>query len=175
MTKLCGELKALAPPTGGSLHVHTTEYSDGTSRSSFYRRRMVFPLIQIGDTMLEKLFVANDRLGSEVAGTFQPGERVCMYYFGHLLTKKCIIGMRSESGHEAVLENKGYFGAFLWYGVFSPFIVGIAGAIVGMLVGMIGGQKGTAMGLLFGFLYGVGISWYSGYRFSRAWKEMKAG
>jgi len=44
-----------------------------------------------------------------------------------------------------------------------------------MLVGMLGGQKGTAMGLLFGVLYGIGMSWYSGYRFTRAWKEMKAG
>jgi hypothetical protein len=31
------------------------------------------------------------------------------------------------------------------------------------------------MGLLFGVLYGIGISWYSGYRFTKAWKEMKAG
>jgi hypothetical protein len=98
-----------------------------------------------------------------------------MYYFGHLLTKKVIIGMRAESGPAAILEDKGYFGALLWYGVFSPIIVGLAGALVGMLVGMLGGKEGTALGLLFGILYGVGMSWYSGYRFTRAWKEMKAG
>jgi hypothetical protein len=175
MPKLCGELKAMAPPTGGSVSVHTTTYTDGTSTSSMVKHRMVFPLIQIGDTTLEKLFVANDRVGSEVWSTFQIGERVCLYYFGHLLTRKCIIGMRSEVGHAVVLENKGYFGALVWYGVFSPIIVGIAGAIVGMLIGMLGGKQGTAMGLLFGVLYGVGISWYSGWRFTRAWKEMKAG
>jgi len=175
MPKLCGELKAMAPPTGGGISVHTTEYSDGTSTSRMYKHRMVFPLIQIGDTTLEKLFVANDSLGADVWGTFHPGERVCLYYFGHLLTKKCIIGMRSESGQQAIPENKTYFGALLWYGVFSPIIVGIAGAVVGMLVGSLGGKQGTAMGLLFGVLYGIGISWYSGWRFTRAWKELKAG
>src|SRR5215467_2133875 len=141
MTKLCGELKTLAAPTGGGVSVHTTEYTDGTIRQSRIKHRMVFPRIQIGDTLLEKLFVANDTLGAELATSFQIGERVCMYYFGHLLTKKCIIGMRAESGHQAVMENKGYFGALLWYGLFSPIIVGIAGAVVGMLVGMLGGQK----------------------------------
>jgi hypothetical protein len=175
MTKLCGELKALQSPTGGGISVHTTEYSDGTARVSRLKHRMSFPFIQIGDTTLNKVLVASDGLGVQIATSFQLGERVCMFYFGHLLTRKCIIGVRSESGHEAIMENRGYFSALLWYGLFSPFVVGIAGAIVGMLVGMLGGQKGTAMGLLFGVLYGIGISWYSGYRFTRAWKEMKAG
>jgi hypothetical protein len=83
--------------------------------------------------------------------------------------------MRSESGRQAIMESKGYFGALLWYGVFSPFIVGIAGILIGMIVGMIGGKTGTAMGALIGCLYGVGMSWFSAFRFTRAWKEMKAG
>jgi hypothetical protein len=72
------------------------------------------------------------------------------------------------------MPGKGLFGGLLWYGVFSPIIVGIAGAIVGGMVGMVGGQRGTAMGVLLGGLYGVGISWYSAYRFYTAYKEMQA-
>src|SRR5262249_39804949 len=138
MPKLCGELKAMLQPTGGGGSVHTTTYTDGTSTSSMGKHRMVFPLIQIGDKMLGKLLVANDTVGAGIWGTFQVGERVCLYYFGHLLTKKCIIGMRSESGQEVIMENKGWFGALLWYGLFSPIIVAIAGAVVGGLVGMLG-------------------------------------
>ena len=40
---------------------------------------------------------------------------------------------------------------------------------------MVGGKHGTAFGLLLGVLYAVGISWFSGFRFYKAYQEMRAG
>jgi hypothetical protein len=135
---------------------------------------MVFPLIQVDGTTLKRSLVANDTLGGEIANNISPGDRVCFFVFGHLLRKKCIIGVKTHSGQWYRMPGKGLFGGLLWYGVFSPIIIGIAGAIVGGMVGMVGGQRGTAMGVLLGGLYGVGISWYSAYRFYTAYKEMQA-
>lgn len=172
--KICGEVKVMEKPEGGGFYVTETEYTDGTTRQSWYKSRMVFPLIEIDGTTLKRSFVANDTLGHEIASHVRPGDRVCFFVFGHLLRKKCIIGVKKESGEWFRMPGKGLFGGLLWYGVFSPIIVSIVAAIVGMLVGMLGGRQGTAYGLLFGVLYGIGISWYSGYRFFKAYREMQA-
>jgi hypothetical protein len=172
--KICGEVKLLEKPEGGGFYVSETRYTDGTSDRRWYKSRMVFPRIEVGGTTLKRAFVANDTLGGEIAENIGPGDRVCFFVFGHLLRKKCIIGVKTESGHWYRMPGKGLFGGLLWYGVFSPFFVALVGGIVGMMVGMVGGQKGVAMGLLLGVLYGVGISWLSAYRFVKAYREMQA-
>jgi hypothetical protein len=50
----------------------------------------------------------------------------------------------------------------------------LAGAFIGGLLGSIGGRQGSVFGLLCGVLYGVGISWFSAYRFRKAFQEVKA-
>src|SRR5215467_7322886 len=143
MSKLCGEVKIIERPVGGGMHHTTTEYqySDGSSetKQNWYKSRMYFPTIQIGDA--------------------PAGDKVCMFTYGHLLRKQCIIGVKSDKGTFAV-PGRGLASGLFWYGVFSPIVVGIPAAIIGMIVGMLGGQAGTAMGLMFGILYAVGISWF---------------
>ena len=184
MPTMCGEFKAAQSPTGGGMHVTETEvrtyYTDGTSdqrtERNWYKSRMVFPLIRIGEKSLEKAFVASDGLGHQIGnylGNLDQNVRVCLYYYGHLLTKEVIIGLTSETGENFVMPTKGFISGLFWYAVFSPIIVSIPAAFIGMLVGSVGGRRGTAMGLLFGVLYAVGISWYSGLRLYRAYGEMK--
>jgi hypothetical protein len=72
------------------------------------------------------------------------------------------------------MPSKGYYTGLFWYLVFSPMFVGLAGAFIGGLVGSIGGRQGSVFGLLCGVLYGVGISWFSAYRFRKAFQEVKA-
>jgi len=185
MPKMCGELKAFVQPTGGGVHVTETVtrefYTDGTTQDktsrNWYKSRMVFPLIHIGDAALEKAFVSGDPLGVPLAqylSELPQGERICLYYFGHLLRKKVIIGVKSEKGESLTMPTKGFVSGLFWYAIFSPIIVAIPAAFVGMLVGSLGGRRGTALGLLLGVLYAVGISWYSGYRLFGAYREMQA-
>lgn len=174
MPKICGELKQLANPYGGGFVHSTTHYTDGTSRTSSFKRRMVFPLIRIGDQALEGLWVASDQLGDEIANGVSVGQKVCLFTYGHHLRKKVIIGVRTEDGTWFRMPGKGLFAGLLFYTVFSPLIVLIPAVVVGMLVGMIGGRGGAALGLLLGVLYAVGISWYTAYRFYTAYREMAA-
>lgn len=174
MTRICGTLQVMEPPRGGGFIRTTTEYTDGTTETSSTKNRMVFPLIHIGDVTLKNSLVANDQLGSEVATNANVGEHVCLFVYGHLLRRKGIIGLQCADGRLYSMPSKGYYTGLFWYLVFSPFFVGLAGAFIGMLVGSIGGKKGTAFGLLCGVLYGVGISWFSAYRFHKAFQEVKA-
>src|SRR5882672_3417584 len=103
MTKICGEVTALSGPIGGGVHTHDTKYvyldgSPSTVKRNWYKSRMEFPEIRIGDTQLNKVFVANDQLGHDIAGNIKPGDRVCLFIYGHLLRKKVIIGVKSEKG-----------------------------------------------------------------------------
>src|SRR5262249_24965140 len=178
MAKLCGEVKIIEKPVGGGMHHTTTEYqySDGSTetKQNWYKSRMFFPTIQIGTgPALNKVLVANDQLGHDIADNVRPGDNVCMFTYGHLLRKQCIIGVKSDKGTFA-MPGRGFASGLFWYAVFSPIVVGIPAAIIGMIVGMLGGQQGTAMGLMFGVLYAIGISWYSAYRFYTAYKEMQA-
>lgn len=173
-----GDVKILSRPVGGGVHVTNTKYTytDGTSevKQSWFKNRMVFPTIQIGDApAFNKVFVASDQLGNEIAENLNLGDRVRLFTYGHLLRKQVIMGVKVEGGGQYVMPAGGYASGLLWYAVFSPIVVGIPAVIIGMLVGMLGGKKGSAMGLLFGVLYAIGISWYSGYRFHKTYREMR--
>jgi hypothetical protein len=135
---------------------------------------MVFPLIHVGDTTLKNSLVASDTLGHEIAENIASGQHACFFVYGHLLRKKCIIGVKTESGTWYRMPGRGLFSGLFWYAVFSPMIVGLAGGFIGALVGSLGGRQGTAFGLLVGVLYGVGISWYSAFRFYKTYQEMSA-
>jgi hypothetical protein len=179
MTKICGEVKSLSGPIGGGMRAYDTKYvyTDGSAPStvkrSWYKSRMVFPSIQVGDAQLDKVFVANDQLGHDIAKNINLGDRACFFTYGHLLRKQVIIGVKSAKGPSFLMPASGFVSGLLWYAVFSPIVVGIPAAIIGMIVGMLGGKAGTAYGLLFGVLYAVGISWFSGFRFFKAYREMR--
>jgi hypothetical protein len=179
MTQICGEVLTLAPPTGGGVHEQRTKYvyADGSPsqvKSSWYKSRMEFPSMRVGGTVLDGAYVANDQLGHDIAGNINLGDRVCIFLYGHLLRKKVIIGVTSEKGPSFLMPASGFASGLFWYAVISPIVVAIPAVIIGMILGMLGGQKGTAMGLLFGILYAVGISWFSGFRFYKAYGEMRA-
>ena len=135
---------------------------------------MAFPVVQVGDTRPENVFVANDQLGHEIGKNIHAGDRVCLFVYGHLLRKKVIIGVKSDKGPSFLLPARGLMSGMFGYAVVSPIVVAIPAVIIGMIVGMLGGQRGTAMGLMFGFLYAMGVSWFSGYRFYQAYQEMRA-
>jgi hypothetical protein len=179
MTKICGEVRALSGPIGGGVHVQDTKYiyADGSpseTKRNWYKSRMMFPSIQVGDTHLDKVLVANDQLGHEIAGNIKVGDRACFFTYGHLLRKQVIIGVKPDHGPSFLMPASGFASGLLWYAAFSPIVVGIPAVIIGMLVGMLAGKAGTAYGLLFGILYAVGMSWFSGYRFFKAYKEMRS-
>jgi hypothetical protein len=179
MPKICGEVRVLQPPTGGGVHTNETIYrnvSTGEERTerTGYKSRMVFPLIQIGDSTLKRSLVANDDLGHEIADKIVPGQRACFFVYGHLLRRKCIIGVKTESGEWYRMPQRGFVSGLFWYAVFSPIIVGLAGGFVGALVGGLGGRQGSVFGLFVGVIYGLGISWYSGVRFYKTYQEMSA-
>ena len=154
MAKVCGELHARSPWRAE-------------------KARAIFSEIVIGNERLKNIWVANQTLADEITTGAQVGERVCLYYFGHMLTKKIIIGLKPESGPLIAMEKKGLFGGFLWYFVFGSIIYSLGGMIVGGMVGMVGGQQGTALGVLLGIVYGVGGCWYTYYRMYTSYQEMQ--
>jgi hypothetical protein len=176
MPTMCGELKEFESPVGGGVTTRDVRYMEGgreVQRRTFWtKHRMVFPRIRIGEQTLEKAFVASDGLGQEIARGARIGEQVCLTVYGHLLTRKVIIGLRSESGASFVMPASGLTSGLFWYGVFSPLVLLIPAVAVGMIVGMLGGKQGTALGLLLGVLYAVGMSWFSGYRLLVAYREL---
>jgi hypothetical protein len=135
---------------------------------------MVFPTIQVGDTHLNNVFVANDQLGHDIAQNIKPGDKISLFTYGHLLRKQVIIGVKSENGRSFMMPARGLASGLLWYAVFSPIVVGIPAVFIGMIVGMLGGKRGTALGLLAGALYAVGMSWFSGFRFFNAYQQMRS-
>jgi hypothetical protein len=180
VAKICGEVTAISDPVGGGVHTTQTRYvyADGSPdeiKTNWYKSRMFFPLIQVGDSQLKKVLVANDQLGHDIASNIQQGDRVCLYTYGHLLRKQVIIGVKAEKGTSLLMPARGLVSGLFWYAVFSPIIVGIPAVIIGMILGMVGGKQGTAFGLMLGVLYAVGISWFSGFRFYKAYQEMRAG
>src|SRR5262249_27535161 len=84
MTMISGEVRALAPPIGGGVHVNRTRYvyADGSPsevKSNWYKSRMVFPSLRVGDVSLDGSYVANDQLGHEIADNIHLGDRVRMF------------------------------------------------------------------------------------------------
>jgi len=157
MPKVCGELKELKGPRqeGG---------------------RSIFPIVRVGNAEYSKLIAANSTLADELASNVSVGEEVCLFVYGHLSHRKGLIGfVKPGTGRLIAMPGKALFAGLFWYVVISPVLVGIAGALVGGVVGMIGGQRGTALGVLLGIMYGVGISWFTAYRFYTAYQEMRAG
>ncbi|HUM13361.1 MAG TPA: hypothetical protein VLT82_20605 [Myxococcaceae bacterium] len=178
MPTLCGELKEFESPVGGGVSSRDVRYVDQSTGAEVGRRtfwtkhRMVFPRIRVGDQTLQKVFVASDGLGREIAQGARLGDQVCLTVYGHLLTRKVIIGLRSRSGASFVMPPRGLTSGLFWYAVFSPLVLLIPAVAVGMTVGMLGGKQGTALGLLLGVLYAVGMSWFSGYRLFVAYREL---
>ena len=113
MPTMCGELKELESPVGGGVSTQDVRYVDRSTGTEVKRRtlwtkhRMVFPRIRIGDQTLEKVFVASDGLGREIAPGARLGDQVCLTVYGHLLTRKVIIGLRSRSGSSFVMPQSG--------------------------------------------------------------------
>src|SRR5215470_11170381 len=174
MPTICGELRELERPTGGGVSTQDVRYVDrdtGTEvkrQTLWTKHRMVFPRIRIGDQTLEKVFVASDGLGREIAQGARLGDQICLTVYGHLLTRKVIIGLRSRSGASFVMPPSGLTSGLFWYAVFSPLVL----LIPAVAIGMLGGQRGTVYGLMLGVLYAVGMSWYSGYRLLVAYREL---
>jgi len=140
------------------------------------KARAIFDNIQIDGVVHKGMWVANQTLADEIweatkAGLI--GERVCLYYFGHMLRKKIIIGLKPENGPLIPMARKGLFGGFLWYFVFGSIIYSLGGMLVGGMVGMIGGRQGTALGVLLGIVYGVGGCWFTYYRMFTSYQAMR--
>ena len=145
---------------------------NGVSNWRAEKARAIFDVIQIDGVIHKGMWVVNQTLADQIASGAQVGERVCLYYFGHMLTKKVIIGLKPENGPLIPMEKKALFGGFLWYFVFGSIIYSLGGMIVGGLVGQIGGQRGVAFGVLLGIAYGVGGCWYTYYRMFTSYNAM---
>ena len=156
MSKICGEM-GVAPA------------------SSTEGGRTIYRRFRVGDTEFAKLIAANVHLARDIDANVAMGDRVCIWVYGHLSHRKSMIGLRKEGGGFYRMPGNGLFMGLIWYGVVSPVFVSIAGMLVGGLVGMVGGQRGTALGVMLGLFYGVGISWFTAYRFYTAYREMQAG
>ena len=168
-----GTVKQIQPPTGGFKTVKW-RYLDGTLVDSSTRSKMVFPIVQVGDTVLRRPIVAIDAIGYAIRDNVSVGDTVSLYYFQHLLRKQVLIGFRSEtSGARFSLPKSGVFGALLWYGVYSAMGTGLLGAIVGIVVGIVLSPVAGLIVVL-GILGGIGVSWYTFYRFLAAYREMRA-
>lgn len=167
-----GIIKQMGGSHGGGMHVTDYVRQDGTvSHSTWAKSRMVFPLIEVGDTVLKKSYVAIDAVGHAIREHLHVGDEAAVYYFRHILRNHVIIGFRSATGVQYSMPNKGYFGALLWYGVFSAIGTTIAGTLLGAFIASMTGVSTFA---LLGLLGGVYLSWSAFFRFRTAYNAMRA-
>jgi hypothetical protein len=168
-----GIVKQLEASRGGGVHVTNYVNQDGShSHSTWAKSRMVFPTIEVGNTVLKKSYVAIDAVGDAINENVHVGDDVALYYFRHILWNHVIIGLRSQtSGFQFAMPKKGYFGALLWYGVFSAIGTTIAGALLGTFVASMTGFSTFA---LIGLLGGLYLSWSAFFRFRGAYNTMRA-
>jgi hypothetical protein len=110
-----GIIKQLGSSRGGGVHVTEYVHQDGSpSHSTWVKSRMLFPIIEVGTTVLKRSFVAIDAVGHAINENINIGDDMALYYFRHILWKNVIIGMRSQtSGFQFAMPKKGYFGALL--------------------------------------------------------------
>ena len=137
--------------------------------------RASFDSFIVGQTEFKKLIAANVPLADEIIENVRPGDRICIWVYGHLSHRKGLIGVKKEGGGFYCIPSKGFAAGMFWYLVISPAFVGLAGFFVGGLVGSLGGRNPSIVGALLGLAYGVGISWFTAYRFRSAYQEMKRG
>jgi hypothetical protein len=168
-----GIVKQLGSSRGGGFHVTEYVHQDGSpSHSTWAKSRMVFPIIEVGTTVLKKSFVAIDAVGHAINEHIHVGDDVALYYFRHILWNNVIIGMRSQtSGIQFSMPKKGYFGAMLWYGVFSAIGTTIAGTLLGAFLASMTGFSTFA---LVGLVGGLFLSWSAFFRFRSAYNLMRA-
>jgi hypothetical protein len=102
-----GIVKQLGSSRGGGVHVTEYVHQDGSpSHSTWVKSRIVFPIIEVGTTVLKGSFVAIDAVGHAINENINIGDDVALYYFRHILWNNVIIGMRSHaSGFHAMTED----------------------------------------------------------------------
>lgn len=157
MAKICGKLESM-------------------SNWRAEKARAIFDEIVIDGVPQKGMWVANQTLADEIYTAYKnspAGARACLYYFGHMLRKRIIIGLKPEGAPLVAMVRKGLVGGFVWYFVFGPIIYSLGGMLVGGLIGMIGGKGGSALGMLLGVLYGVGGCWFTYFRMYKAYHEMQ--
>jgi len=170
MTKICGEWK-------GAVNVKKTEYSQtasgGIGGPTTYTEISTFSVIAIGDRMLGNARTVNAALGQAVSEV-PNGEQVCLFVYTHLLGNLRIIGLKSKTGRSFTMPFSGLLLGLLWYGVVSPFMVGMPVALILGFLGSLASKRAAAQGVLIAVLFAVGISWLTGYRLVKAYREMTA-
>lgn len=175
MTRYCGTLEVVTAATGGGYVAMGREDGHGNVSvpiGGLVRVATTIPLIQIGGVKLENYRVCK----AEVAGYLRPGDRVCLFAYGHLLRKRIIIGVQSENGPSWTMGYGRFLTTLITYFTLWPFLVGLAGAMIGGLVPLIiGSNTLSTIGFALGIAYGVGISLLSAARLVIAYRQMRAG
>lgn len=173
MSRYCGEIKQVEGTTGGGFVAVGSEDRFGNFRvpvGGLVRVATEIPVLQIGDTTLKKVRLCM----GEVAPYLRQGDRACVFAFGHLLRKKIIIGVKSETGPSWTMGFGRFVATFLTYLTLWPLLVGLAGALVGALIGMPFGNEMSTIGLTLGVIYGIGISLLSAVRLVLTYRQMCA-
>ncbi|MBZ0071553.1 MAG: hypothetical protein K8I04_07490 [Gammaproteobacteria bacterium] len=127
--------------------------------------------LTLGDIVMKKFRLCM----SEVADYIRPGDRVCLYAFGHLLKTKIIIGVKSETGSSWTMSFGRFLITFILYLTLWPVLVSLGAIAVFALPPMIFGWDTLSnLGFLLGIIYGVVISLISGIRLLKTYWEMQA-
>lgn len=173
MSRYCGEIKQVAGTTGGGFVAMGREDRFGNVSvpiGGLVRVATEIPVLQIGDTTLKKVRLCM----GEVAPYLRQGDRACVFAFGHLLRRKIIIGVRSETGPSWTMGFGRFVATFITYLTLWPVLVGLAGALIGALIGLPFGNAMSTIGLTLGVVYGVGISLLSAVRLALTYRQMRA-
>ena len=111
MPTMCGELKEFESPVGGGLRLRSPVHASVAPRLAagrfWTKHRMVFPRVRIGEQTLEKVFVASDGLGQEIAAGARWGASLPHRVRATCSPGRSIIGLRSRSGASYVMPPSG--------------------------------------------------------------------
>jgi len=166
MEKHCGLLSEVGSLKGGETIAQVDEHG----RAKFIGQVKVateIDIIRIGAAELKKV-----RCEGVLYNELEPGRKACLYVYRHLWRTPVLLGVRYDGEQQKHMVSDAYYrGSVLQYALPLAFMYAIGGWILGMIVGMVIGMGQSSVPPVLGLFGGLGLAWYSAFRFRADYQE----
>ena len=168
MEKHCGLLDEVGRLKGGETITQVDDYG----RAKFIGQVKVateIDVIRIGTAQLRKV-----RCEGVLYNELEPGRQACIYIYRHLWRTPVLLGVRYDGEKGKRMVSDAYYrGSLLQYALPLAFMYAIGCWILGMVVGGVIGMGQSSVPPVLGLLSGLGLAWYSAFRFRADYQEAK--
>jgi hypothetical protein len=169
MEKHCGLLGEVGRLKGGETIARVDEYG----RAKFIGQVKVateIDVVRIGTAELRKV-----RCEGVLYNELEPGRQACLYIYRHLWRTPVLLGVRYDGEERKRMVSDAYYrGSLLQYALPLALMYAIGCWILGMVVGIVIGMGQSSVPPVLGLLGGLGLAWYSAFRFRADYQAAKS-